>query len=78
MRTEKWGPRTIDLDLLFFGQEVLDEPGLSLPHPCLPQRRFVLLPLLDVAPWWVHPRLGLTPAEMLACLPREGQEAVRL
>jgi 2-amino-4-hydroxy-6-hydroxymethyldihydropteridine diphosphokinase len=46
----QWGPRTIDLDLLLYGDETIDEPGLSVPHPFLAQRRFVLEPLAELAP----------------------------
>lgn len=78
IRTEKWGPRLIDLDLLYYDQWVANEPDLVVPHPFLDQRRFVLAPLADVAPDWVHPRLRLTPTEMLAGLPEDGQEVVIL
>ncbi len=63
------GPRTIDLDLLFHGDAILDEPGLTLPHPRLHLRRFVLEPLADVAPDWRHPELGATAAGLLSRLP---------
>ena len=49
-RRERWGPRTIDLDLLLFGPETIDEPGLTVPHPRLHERRFALEPLLDLDP----------------------------
>jgi 2-amino-4-hydroxy-6-hydroxymethyldihydropteridine diphosphokinase len=49
-RERRWGPRTIDLDLLLYGDEVLDEPGLTVPHPRLAERRFALEPLLELAP----------------------------
>jgi 2-amino-4-hydroxy-6-hydroxymethyldihydropteridine diphosphokinase len=49
-RRERWGPRTIDLDLLLYGDAVLDEPGLTLPHPRLHERRFALEPLAELAP----------------------------
>lgn len=49
-RRERWGPRTIDLDLLLFGGEAIDEPGLTVPHPRLHERRFALEPLLDLDP----------------------------
>jgi 2-amino-4-hydroxy-6-hydroxymethyldihydropteridine diphosphokinase len=52
---ERWGPRTIDLDLLLYGDEVIDEPGLTLPHPRLAERRFVLEPLHELAPDLVLP-----------------------
>jgi len=50
VREERWGPRTIDLDLLLYGDEILDEPGLTVPHPRLHERRFALEPLVDLAP----------------------------
>ncbi|MBU2548421.1 MAG: 2-amino-4-hydroxy-6-hydroxymethyldihydropteridine diphosphokinase [Proteobacteria bacterium] len=78
VRKEKWGPRLIDLDILFYGQAVIDEPDLVVPHAFMDRRRFVLAPLADVAPDWRHPLLGLTPGEMLARLPENGQEAHRL
>ncbi|CUQ66207.1 2-amino-4-hydroxy-6-hydroxymethyldihydropteridine diphosphokinase [Candidatus Nitrospira inopinata] len=59
------GPRTIDLDLLFYGTRVIDEPDLIVPHPRLHQRRFVLVPLSEVAPHWVHPVTGLSVAQMV-------------
>jgi 2-amino-4-hydroxy-6-hydroxymethyldihydropteridine diphosphokinase len=57
-RTERWGPRTIDLDLLLYGDEVIDEDGLTVPHPRLQERRFVLEPLAEIAPELVIPGLG--------------------
>jgi 2-amino-4-hydroxy-6-hydroxymethyldihydropteridine diphosphokinase len=50
VREERWGPRTIDLDLLLYGDEAVDEPGLTVPHPRLHERRFALEPLADLAP----------------------------
>lgn len=50
VRQQHWGPRTLDLDLLLYGQDVIDLPRLQVPHPQLPQRDFVLQPLLDLAP----------------------------
>ena len=49
-RTERWGPRTVDLDILLFGDEPIDEPGLHVPHPRLTERAFALAPLVDVMP----------------------------
>jgi 2-amino-4-hydroxy-6-hydroxymethyldihydropteridine diphosphokinase len=60
VRTKKWGPRTIDLDLLLFGNLVVDEPDLKLPHPELTRRSFVLVPLVELDPLLVHPVTGET------------------
>lgn len=68
-------PRTLDLDLLFYGAEIIEEPGLEVPHPRLHQRVFVLEPLREIAPELVHPRLG-TSLEELARRAR-GRSAAR-
>jgi 2-amino-4-hydroxy-6-hydroxymethyldihydropteridine diphosphokinase len=54
----KWGPRSIDLDLLLYGDETVDEPGLVVPHPRLLEREFVLEPLADLVPWLKIPGYG--------------------
>lgn len=70
-RVVHWGPRTLDLDLLVHGDLVSDDPALLIPHPRQHLRRFVLVPVCDVAPEFVHPGLGRTMAELLADLPIE-------
>jgi 2-amino-4-hydroxy-6-hydroxymethyldihydropteridine diphosphokinase len=69
--------RTLDLDLLDYESRLCDTLALTLPHPRLDQRRFVLEPLCELAPLWHHPRLGLTATELLARLP-PGQPIQRL
>lgn len=63
---ERNAPRTLDLDLLLFGDRVIDEPGLRVPHPRLSERAFVLVPLADLAPELVHPERAETVARLLA------------
>lgn len=67
-RQEKWGPRVLDLDLLWVGREVRDTPELSLPHPLLSERSFVLEPAAEVAPRWMHPHTGLSIERMRQAL----------
>ena len=66
VRGERWGPRVVDLDLLSFGDEVIDEPGLRVPHPRLHERRFALEPLADLDPELVIPGLGKVSAALAA------------
>jgi 2-amino-4-hydroxy-6-hydroxymethyldihydropteridine diphosphokinase len=66
-RRERWGPRTIDLDLLLYGDETIDEPGLTVPHPRLHERRFALQPLLELDPELAIPGRGRV-ADLLAGL----------
>ncbi len=77
VREEKWGPRTIDLDILFWGDQILNDTDLHIPHPRLHERRFVLIPLKDVAPDLVHPLLGKTVSRILAELDTE-ERVIRL
>jgi 2-amino-4-hydroxy-6-hydroxymethyldihydropteridine diphosphokinase len=70
-RGERNAARTLDLDLLDYDGLIVDTPRLTLPHPRLHERRFVLEPLCEVAPHWRHPRLGLTATELLSRLPSD-------
>jgi 2-amino-4-hydroxy-6-hydroxymethyldihydropteridine diphosphokinase len=65
VRAEKWGPRIIDIDILFYGPQVVSSPSLTVPHPGIPGRKFTLLPLSQIAPELVHPVLGKTIATLL-------------
>ncbi|WP_369804130.1 2-amino-4-hydroxy-6-hydroxymethyldihydropteridine diphosphokinase [Siphonobacter sp. SORGH_AS_0500] len=65
VRKEKWGARLLDIDLLYYGSEILDLPQLKVPHPYIPERRFTLAPLAEIAPDFMHPSLNLTQQELL-------------
>ncbi|MEN6440088.1 MAG: 2-amino-4-hydroxy-6-hydroxymethyldihydropteridine diphosphokinase [Syntrophobacter sp.] len=80
IRTVKWGPRTLDVDILFYGKRQVHLPNLEIPHPLLHERLFVLVPLAEVEPGWVHPMLGLNVLEMLDRIPRsaDSQEIRKL
>jgi len=79
-RQIRWGPRTLDLDLLTFGDHQINLPSLTIPHPRLHERRFVLIPLLEVAPEWVHPTLKVSARNLLDRILDDGgdQEVERL
>ena len=68
VRSQKWGPRTIDLDLLLYGSLMLDEPDLKVPHAELSRRSFVLVPLVEIEPLLVHPATGETLIQHLSRL----------
>lgn len=71
------GPRVIDLDILFFGDMVLDEDGLTIPHPRMFERAFVLVPLFDIAPDVIHPVIKKTVRELLYALSAEDKADVK-
>lgn len=64
-RGERWGPREIDLDILLYDNLVISEDGLTIPHPLMHERRFVMEPLAEIAPEARHPALGMTAHEIL-------------
>jgi len=64
--TLRWGPRVVDLDILFYNDLVIDEPDLRIPHPHMHERDFVLKPLSEIAPESIHPLLKKTVREMLS------------
>jgi 2-amino-4-hydroxy-6-hydroxymethyldihydropteridine diphosphokinase len=68
-RQLRWGARTLDVDILLYGSEVIATPTLLVPHPALPSRRFALVPLAEIAPQLMHPQLHQTIEELLAICP---------
>lgn len=68
----RWGPRLIDIDILFYDDLILHKEKLNIPHARIPERAFVLVPLADIAPDWVHPETGQTVTEMKAAVSTTG------
>ncbi len=68
----RFGPRELDLDLLLYGEDVIEEDDLRVPHPRMTERPFVMWPLSEIAGDWVHPEAGLTVERLAAGLPRDG------
>lgn len=66
VRISKWGARVIDIDILYFNYDCIQHERLIVPHPYLPDRRFVLVPLSEIAPSFTHPKLGITTVDLLA------------
>lgn len=77
-RTERWEDRTMDLDLVLWGTRLIETPRLTVPHPELHRRRFVLAPAVDLAPTAPHPVLGQTLAQLLRALPESPGDCLRL
>lgn len=73
LRGEKWGPRIIDIDILLYGQVVMEEEGLVIPHSELHKRRFVLVPLNEIAPCAIHPAFGISVKGLLDRLQDENK-----
>ncbi|WP_192345953.1 2-amino-4-hydroxy-6-hydroxymethyldihydropteridine diphosphokinase [Algoriphagus sp. Y33] len=64
-RDEHWGDRTMDIDIIYFGTSIIDTPKLQIPHPFLAERKFVLVPLVEILPDYIHPATGKTNRQML-------------
>ncbi len=64
-RDKKWGPRLIDLDILYFGNEIINDPELIIPHPEIQNRKFTLVPLVEIAPDFLHPVLNKSNTQIL-------------
>lgn len=73
VRRKKWDARVIDLDILLFGSRIIQKPDLVVPHPLMHLRRFVLTPLLQIAPDLIHPVLYKSIRELAGSLPGDGQ-----
>ncbi|MEY2977281.1 MAG: 2-amino-4-hydroxy-6-hydroxymethyldihydropteridine diphosphokinase [Prochlorotrichaceae cyanobacterium] len=77
VRRERWGPRLLDLDLILYGQEIIDTPDLQVPHPRMRERSFVLVPLADIAPDWFDPVTGKRIEDLAAIVDRGGVHRYR-
>ena len=76
VRQERWGPRIIDLDILIWGERMIETKRLTIPHPELTRREFVLAPLAEIAPGLIHPPSGRTMTELLDLVPDQGVRRV--
>lgn len=75
IRKVKWGPRTIDLDIIFYGKMVINKSGLIIPHPDMQNRIFVLKPICEIAPYFVHPILRKTMRSILRKLEEKNENS---
>lgn len=78
VRRRRWESRIIDLDILIFGEEIIDERNLKIPHPFMHLRKFVLAPMVQLEPGLIHPSFGVTMAELLREMPKDGQLVTRI
>ena len=74
IRTIRWGPRPIDLDILFYNHRILHQPDLIIPHPAIAERGFVLYPLVELAPHFIHPEMGSDITALLEKYQESGGE----
>lgn len=65
VRKEKWGARVIDIDILYFNSEIVETPQLHIPHPYIQDRKFTLMPLVEISPDYIHPKLKLSNKQLL-------------
>lgn len=72
VRRERWGPRLLDLDLILYGQQIIETPVLQVPHPRMRERAFVLVPLADIAPHWLDPLTGQRIQTLATIVDRSG------
>ena len=77
IRKQKWEARIIDIDIIFYNDEIIEEQSLTIPHPLMHIRQFVLEPLDEIAPGYIHPRLQKTITELLQNLPDEESDHIR-
>jgi 2-amino-4-hydroxy-6-hydroxymethyldihydropteridine diphosphokinase len=76
-RGERWGPRSLDLDILLYGDVVVTTESLQIPHPRMCERAFVLVPLAEIAPDWIEPVTGLSVASLCAAVEKTGVERLQ-
>ena len=66
VREEKWGERVIDIDILYYGNQMVETENLVIPHPYIAQRRFTIIPLVEIAPDFIHPKLNISQKTLLS------------